>query len=333
MKALITGGAGFIGSHLAEKLVQQQHSVTVVDDLSTGRAQNLAKLHAGPDFEFVKANACDADLMAPLIESCDIVFHLAAAVGVKLIVEKPVHTIQTNIHGTETILDLASKHRKKVLITSTSEVYGKSEKVPFREEDDTVLGSTMFSRWSYACSKAIDEFLALAYHDQFGLEVIITRLFNTIGPRQVGQYGMVVPRFVQAALANEPINIYGTGKQTRCFTYVGDVVDALIALVTTEGTEGRVYNIGSTEEVTIEELANMIIARTNSSSRKNYIPYQKAYGRPFDDMLRRVPSLERIRRTIGYQPDTDLNQTLDSVIKWCKANPLPGNPNDLSSQT
>jgi UDP-glucose 4-epimerase len=229
---------------------------------------------------------------------------------VQLIAERPVHTIETNIHGTEVVLDIANKFRKKVLIASSSEVYGKSEAVPFREDDDTVLGSTRFSRWSYACSKAIDEFLGLAYHQQYGLGVVIARLFNTIGPRQTGQYGMVVPRFIKWALKDEPILIYGTGRQSRCFAYVGDVVEALSALMNCNEAAGQVYNVGSTEEITIEELADKVIRLTGSKSEKRTISYEEAYGRAFDDMLRRVPCLERIEQAIGWQPKTKLNETL-----------------------
>ena len=314
MNALITGGAGFIGSHLAEKLLEDGSSVAVIDDLSTGRLENIASLMEHPNFSFVEGDACDPALVRPMVKDADVVFHLAAAVGVQLIVDQPVHTIETNIHGTEVMLEAAKDFGVRLLIASTSEVYGKSEQVPFREDDDTVLGSTRFSRWSYACSKAIDEFLAFAYHEQFGTEVIVTRLFNTIGPRQVGQYGMVVPRFIEKALKNEPVTIYGTGKQSRCFTYVGDVVSALTGLVNTPNTEGRVYNIGSDEEISIEDLADLIIKKTHSKSEKQYISYKKAYGKEFDDMLRRVPCLDRINKAIGYRPKTSLDETLDIII-------------------
>ena len=314
MKVLITGGAGFIGSHLAQNLIASGSKVTVIDDLSTGRLENIAALKDDPNFVFIEGDACDAAAVRPLVADCDMVFHLAAAVGVQLIVDKPVHTIETNIHGTEVVLEAAKDFGTRILIASTSEVYGKSERVPFKEDDDTVLGSTRFSRWSYACSKAIDEFLAFAYHDQYGLEVIIARLFNTIGPRQIGQYGMVVPRFVEKALNNETISIYGTGAQSRCFTYVGDVVNALVGLATTPGTQGRVYNIGSNEEISIEVLADLIIKKTSSKSEKKFLSYLEAYGKPFDDMLRRVPSLERIEDAIGYKPETSLDQTIDIII-------------------
>lgn len=314
MKALITGGAGFIGSHLAEHLLASGHEVVAVDDLSTGCLDNIQHLQADPRFRFVLDNVRNTEVMHLLIEQCDVVYHLAAAVGVQLIVDRPVHTIETNIHGSEVVLSVANKFRKKVLITSTSEVYGKSEKVPFHEDDDTVLGSTRFSRWSYACSKAIDEFLGLAYYDQYRLPVIIARLFNTVGPRQTGQYGMVVPRFVRAALCNEPIVIHGTGKQSRCFAFVGDVVRALSALMICPAAPGRVYNIGSTEEITIEDLARRVMEMTGSKSPIRYVSYEQAYGKPFDDMMRRLPSLDRIRQTIGYQPEADLRTILASVI-------------------
>ena len=316
MKALVTGGAGFIGSHLCRRLLEDGRAVTVIDNLSTGSMDNIAGCMEKDGFEFIEGDACSSVVMEELVAGCDVVFHLAAAVGVQLIVDQPVHTIETNIHATEIVLELANKYRKKVLLASTSEVYGKSEQVPFHEDDDSVLGSTRFSRWSYACSKAIDEFLGFAYYDQFGLEVVVARLFNTIGPRQTGQYGMVVPRFVERAIKGEDIAIYGTGKQTRCFCYVGDVVDALIQLMQTEGIAGKIYNIGSDEEKTIEELADLIIAKTSSTSKKKFISYEQAYGRSFDDMLKRVPSLERIKEAIQYGPIKSLDETLDTIIDY-----------------
>lgn len=314
MKALVTGGAGFIGSHLAERLLRTGHEVVAIDNLSTGRLENLKDVENNPKFKFVYDNVRNSQIMHVLIEQCDIVFHLAAAVGVQLIVDQPVHTIETNIHGSEVVLDIANKFRKKVLIASTSEVYGKSEAVPFHEDDDTVLGSTKFSRWAYACSKAIDEFLGLAYYEQYGLPVVVVRLFNTVGPRQTGQYGMVIPRFVKRALKNEPILIYGTGQQARCFGYVGDVIDGIVALMNHPGAPGRVYNIGSTEEITIEDLADKIIEMTGSKSEKRLISYEEAYGKPFDDMMRRVPCLDRIKETVGYEPKTTLDETLSYII-------------------
>jgi UDP-glucose 4-epimerase len=314
MKALITGGAGFIGSHLAEHLLDTGHEVVAIDDLSTGSLDNISALQTDPRFRFVLDNVRNTETMHLLIDQCDVIYHLAAAVGVQLIVDRPVHTIETNIHGSEVVLAIANKFRKKVLITSTSEVYGKSEKVPFHEDDDTVLGSTRFSRWSYACSKAIDEFLGLAYFDQYGLPVVIARLFNTVGPRQTGQYGMVVPRFVRAAIRNEPIVIHGSGKQSRCFAFVGDIVRALSALMDCPAAPGRVYNIGSTEEISIDDLARRVLEMTNSKSPIQYVSYEQAYGKPFDDMMRRLPSLDRIREIIGFRPAADLRTILTSVI-------------------
>lgn len=318
MKSLITGGAGFIGSHLAEKLLRSGHQVAVIDDLSTGSISNIAGIMEHEKFRFVYDNVRNSETMHLLIEQCDVVFHLAAAVGVNLIVERPVHTIETNIHGTEVVLDIANKFRKKVFIASTSEVYGKSEDVPFKEDADTVLGSTKFSRWSYACSKAIDEFLALAYFDQYGLEVVIARFFNTVGPRQTGRYGMVIPRFVRWALKNEPVLIYGSGQQKRCFAHVDDVTDGVISLINCSDAPGRVYNIGATEEVSIEELADKIIAMTGSKSEKKFLSYEQAYGKPFDDMDRRMPCLERIKGTVGYEPKAGLDEILVSVIEDIK---------------
>lgn len=314
MHILITGGAGFIGSHLAEKYLHAGHSVTVVDDLSTGSLGNIAGIQSHPEFEFVCDSVRNASTMHLLIEKCDIVFHLAAAVGVQLIVDEPVHTIETNIHGTEVVLLVANKFRKKVLIASTSEVYGKSEAIPFSEDDDTVLGSTRFSRWSYACSKAIDEFLALAYHQQYGLPVVIVRLFNTVGPRQTGRYGMVIPRFVERALSNQPIQIYGNGQQTRCFCCVHDVTDGLVRLMDCPDATGRVFNLGSNEEISIEALADKIIERIGSKAGKEFLSYEQAYGRAFDDMKRRVPNLQRIDEAIGFGPQYSLDQTLKMII-------------------
>jgi len=318
MKALITGGAGFIGSHLAERLLRDGQEVTVVDNLSTGSLKNIEGFGTKPKFNFVEGDICDAELMEQLMERCDAVFHLAAAVGVKLIADRPVHTIETNIGGTEVVLETANKFGKKILIASSSEVYGKNEAVPFSEDDDIVLGSTRMSRWSYACSKAIDEFLGLAFYQQYGLGVVIGRFFNTIGPRQTGQYGMVVPRFIQRALRGEPLSIYGTGRQKRCFCYVEDLIDAVIGLMNCDEAAGKVYNIGSTEEIAIEELADKIIEMTGSKSKKEFISYEKAYGRPIEDMMRRVPGLERIKETIGWEPKTNLSETLQIIIESFK---------------
>ncbi len=314
MKALVTGGAGFIGSHLVERLLEAGHHVIALDDLSTGSLSNLTAALEQPRFRFVMDTVRNTETVHLLVEQSDVIFHLAAAVGVQLIVDRPVHTIETNIHGTEVVLSVANKFRKRILLASSSEVYGKSEAVPFREDDDTVLGSTRFSRWSYACSKAIDEFLGLAYHEQFGLPVVVARFFNTVGPRQTGQYGMVVPRFVERALSNEPIQIYGTGKQRRCFAFVGDIVDCVLALMERPEAAGRVYNIGAAEEITIEGLADKIIEMTGSKSEKKSISYEEVYGRPFDDMMRRVPCLDRVRKAVGYEPKTSLTQTLEHII-------------------
>jgi len=315
MRALITGGAGFIGSHLAERLLEDGNEVDIIDNLSTGSLSNIEAFKSHPGFEFVEGDVRDAGLLESLIEKCDMVFHLAAAVGVKLIAEDPVRTIETNISGTELVLDISNKFGKKILIASSSEVYGKNEAVPFREDDDIVLGSTSLSRWSYACSKAIDEFLGLAFCRQYGLDVVIGRFFNTVGPRQTGQYGMVVPRFIRSALNNEPLTIYGTGRQTRCFTYVGDLIEAVIGLMNCKQAAGKVYNIGSSEEISIEELADRIIKITGSKSTKQYIPIEVAYGRPIEDMMRRVPCLERIEKTIGWKPKTNLNEMLQLIIE------------------
>jgi UDP-glucose 4-epimerase len=314
MRVLITGGAGFIGSHLAERLLKDGNKVVVIDNLSTGSLKNIEDFKKHSGFEFVEGDVRNAELLEPLVEQSEAVFHLAAAVGVKLIAEAPVHTIETNIGGTETVLDMANKFGKKILIASSSEVYGKSETIPFSEDDDIVLGRTSLSRWAYACSKAIDEFLGLAFYQQYGLGVVIARFFNTIGPRQTGQYGMVVPRFVQWALRNEPILIYGTGQQRRCFCYVADLIEAVISLINCEQAAGKVYNIGSAEEITIEALADKIIEMTGSKSRKEFVSYEDAYGRPIEDMMRRVPSLERTKKTVGWEPKTELTETLRVII-------------------
>ncbi|MFH1716991.1 MAG: GDP-mannose 4,6-dehydratase [Planctomycetota bacterium] len=315
MKALVTGGAGFIGSHLTERLLKDGNKVAVIDNLSTGSLKNMASFRDNPGFEFVAGDIRNVELMEPLVEQSDAVFHLAAAVGVRLIAEDPVRTIETNIGGTEIVLNIANKFRKKTLIASSSEVYGKSEAVPFREDDDIVLGSTSLSRWSYACSKAIDEFLGLAFYRQYGLDVVIGRFFNTIGPRQTGQYGMVVPRFVQRALQGEPVLIYGTGRQTRCFCYVGDLVEAVIRLMNCKQAVGRVFNIGTNEEISIDELADKVIELTGSRSEKQFVPYEVAYGRPIEDMMRRVPGLERIAETVGWRAGTRLDEILRLIIE------------------
>ena len=319
MNILITGGAGFIGSHLAEALLELKHQVVVVDDLSTGSMRNIEHLLGRKDFQFVRESVRNVATMTAIVDRCEVIYHLAAAVGVQLIVDQPVHTIETNIHGSEVVLNLANKFRRKIFVASTSEVYGKNTKVPFSEDDDTTLGSTRFTRWSYACSKMVDEFLALAYHDQFGLEAIICRFFNTVGARQTGQYGMVVPRFVQKALRNEAIEIYGSGTQSRCFTNVLDVVGALIKLMDCPQAVGQVINIGNDQCITIEQLADKITAMVGSKSVKKRLSYEEAYGRPFDDMLVRVPDLSKVRRLIGFNPRYDLDQTLRQVIDFERA--------------
>jgi UDP-glucose 4-epimerase len=318
MRALVTGGAGFIGSHLAERLLKDGNKVAVIDNLSTGSLENIVNCKNYTGFEFVAGDVRNTELIEPLIEQSDMIFHLAAAVGVRLIAEDPVHTIETNIGGTEIVLNIANKFGRKILIASSSEVYGKSEAVPFHEDDDIVLGSTCLSRWSYACSKAVDEFLGLAFHQQYGLDVVIGRFFNTIGPKQTGQYGMVVPRFVQMALENQTLQIYGTGRQTRCFCYVADLVDAITGLMNCERATGQVYNIGTNEEISIEELADKIIRITGSKSKKEFVPYEVAYGRPIEDMMRRVPSVERISKTIGWEPKTSLDETLRLIAESLK---------------
>lgn len=317
--ALITGGAGFIGSHLAEALLKKGDRVTVIDDLSTGRFENIEHLTSNPNFHFAIETITNQTVMDRLVSECDLIFHLAAAVGVDLIVRSPIHTIETNVMGTEMVLKTARRYRTKVMIASTSEIYGKSTKAPFSEDDDRVMGPTTKSRWSYATSKALDEFLALAYHKEVGLPVVVFRLFNTVGPRQRGRYGMVIPRFVQWALRNEPIQIYGDGQQTRCFANVSDVVEAIDRLSECEAAVGEVFNIGSQEEVTIRELAERVRERANSRSEIVTIPYSEAYEEGFEDMLRRVPDISKVQRTIGWTPRKTLNETLDEVIAYFRA--------------
>jgi len=319
MKVLITGGAGFIGSHLCEYLLHQGDHVFVLDDLSTGAIENIVHLKGNSCFHYTIDSIMNIPLAAELVDRCDIVYHLAAAVGVRLIVESPVRTIETNIRGTEIILDLANKKKKKVIITSTSEVYGKASKVPFSETADLVLGSTDKGRWSYACSKAIDEFLALAYWREKKLPVVVVRLFNTVGPRQTGQYGMVLPNFVRQALSEEPLTVFGDGQQARCFCHVSDVVRALAALGQEPGAIGQVFNIGSDEEVTILGLAERVRAACGSSSEIRFIPYWDAYGSGFEDMQRRVPDISKIGQLIGYRPTLNLDQIIASVIDYQKS--------------
>ncbi len=316
MNILITGGAGFIGAHLAEAMLALDHEVEVVDDFSTGSMRNVEHLLANQRFRLVRGSVCDQSLMTAVVERADAIFHLAAAVGVHLIVQKPVHTISTNIHGTEVILELANAFRTKIIIASTSEVYGKSNQIPFREDADVVLGSTRFSRWSYACSKMIDEFLALAYCQEFGLPAIVCRFFNTIGVRQTGEYGMVVPRFIRKALRNEPLEIYGTGNQSRCFCNVADVVKALTQLLDCQQAIGEVINLGSNESITIKNLADKVVSMTGSTSDLRYLSYDQAFGQPFDDMLSRMPDLTKAQRLIGYKPKYSLAETLQQVIDF-----------------
>jgi len=315
-KILITGGAGFIGSHLCELLVHKGYHVVAIDDLSTGKLDNIQHLRPLPSFQFVRETITNGQVLDRLTSEADIVIHLAAVVGVKLIVEDPVHTIATNIMGTEAVLTIANRYGCKVMIASTSEVYGKGFKVPFFEDDDCVMGPTSHSRWAYATSKAIDEFLGLAYHRQFGLPVVVMRFFNTVGPRQTGRYGMVVPRFVRQALANEPITIYGDGEQSRCFADVADIVDAAVKLAEHPGAVGQVFNVGSTEEVTIRQLAEKVLSLTDSKSEIVYVPYEQAYAPGFEDMRRRVPSLEKVNQLIGYVPRYSLDDTLRRVIAY-----------------
>ena len=314
MHVLITGGAGFIGSHLAGAHLARSDTVTVIDDLSTGRRENLADYADNDRLEFVLGSVHDASAVEPLIARADGVYHLAAAVGVQLIVDSPVETIETNVHGSEVVLRLCNRHRRRVLVMSTSEVYGKSTAEPFGEDDDVTLGSTKFTRWSYAASKIVDEFLAMAYHLQHGLEAIIARPFNTIGPRQSGAYGMVVPRFLEAALAGDPLEVYGTGQQSRCFCHVADMVDGLMALMACQEALGEVVNVGNDQPIAIAELARRIIELTGSTSEVRTISYEQAYGRPFDDMLIRRPDLSKIHRIIGYTPRFTLDETLRDII-------------------
>ena len=317
MKALITGGAGFVGSHLAEVLLARGDEVYVIDNLSTGSIENIEHLKGHPRFHYAIDSVLNEPVLAELVDRAEVVFHLAAAVGVRLIVESPVNTIETNVHGTEMVLKLANKKRKKVLLTSTSEVYGKANSVPFREDGDLVMGPTTKGRWSYACSKAIDEFLALAYHKEKRLPVVVARLFNTVGPRQTGRYGMVIPNFVKQALLGHPITVYGDGTQTRCFTFIDDAVGQLIALSQEPNAVGEVFNIGNDrEEVTIHELARRVKARTGSTSEIVLVPYDEAYEEGFEDMQRRVPDLSKLRALTGYEPRVHLDEILDRVIAY-----------------
>jgi len=324
MRILVTGGAGFIGSHLAEALLKRGDEVFVLDDLSTGSMENIRALKALPRFHYCIDTVMNRVLLAELVDESDLVVHLAAAVGVRLIVDSPVHTIETNVKGTELVLQAAQKKKKTVFIASTSEVYGKSSELPFREDGDLVLGATVRGRWSYAASKALDEFLGLAYWREKKLPVIVGRFFNTIGPRQTGRYGMVVPNFVRQAIREKPITVYGTGKQSRCFCHVGDVVTALMQLMECSQAVGQVFNIGSTEEISIDNLAMLVKTRVRSSSTICHIPYDQAYEEGFEDMMRRIPCISKIKRVIGWQPVTPLETTIDSIINYYRERELPG---------
>lgn len=316
MRYLVTGGAGFIGSHLAEALLNRGETVAVLDDLSTGSVQNIRHLKKFDRFHYFFDALSNKQLLAELVDECDVIFHLAAAVGVRLIVESPVRTLETNVYGTQLVLDAASKKKKLVFTASTSEVYGKSEKVPFREDADLVLGPTTKGRWSYAASKALDEFLALSYWKEKKQPVIVARFFNTVGPRQTGRYGMVLPNFVRQALDAAPITVFGTGKQSRCFCDVRDTIEAVLRLVSSDSAVGEVVNIGTNEEVSIERLAELVKQRTGSASPIEYVPYDQAYELGFEDMQRRVPCLEKLERLTSFRPATPLNEIVDRVVAF-----------------
>ncbi len=314
MKYLVTGGAGFIGSHLAQALVARGDQALVLDDLTTGSMSNIEHLIGRPGFDSRIGSALDSPLVIELVDRCDVTVHLAAAVGVKLIVERPVHTIVTNVEATEVVLDAAARKQKHVLVASTSEVYGKSEKIPFHEDDDLCLGATVRSRWAYACSKALDEWLALAYFREKGVPVTIIRFFNVVGPRQTGRYGMVLPNFARQALRGEPITVYGSGEQSRCFGHVADAVEAVIRLAACKEAVGQVVNVGSDEEVTIRELAERVRRQAGSASEIRYVPYDEAYAEGFEDMMRRVPDVGRLERLTGFRPRTPLARTIEDVL-------------------
>ncbi|HNX00093.1 MAG TPA: GDP-mannose 4,6-dehydratase [Candidatus Cloacimonadota bacterium] len=315
MKILITGGAGFIGSHLAERLLADGHVVTIIDDLSTGRLENIEHLKSNKNFTCIIGSILDKGLLENLVSKVQQIYHLAAAVGVKYIIENPLLSLRTNIIGTENVLDLANKYKCKVLITSTSEIYGKSEKVPFSEDDDRLLGTTYISRWGYSCSKAIDEFLALAFYREKKLPLVIVRCFNTVGPRQTGQYGMVVPKFVKSALLGQPIVIYGDGKQSRCFADVADVVDAFLKLMKDPKCEGEIFNVGNNEEISIADLAEKIKKMTSSKSKIEFMSYEDAFEEGFEDMMRRMPDLTKIEKFIGYKPKYNLDTIIKRIIE------------------
>ncbi|MBD3183132.1 NAD-dependent epimerase/dehydratase family protein [Candidatus Poribacteria bacterium] len=314
MKALITGGAGFIGSHLTEALIDKGDYVCVIDDFSTGLNENILHLQDYHNFSLVNGSLLDKELMDRIIDECDIVYHLAAAVGVKYIMENRIKSFKINVQGTENVLEAASKGNKKVMIASSSEVYGKNGKIPYKEDSDRVMGSTIYHRWSYSCTKALDEFLSLAYHKEKELPVIIMRFFNTVGPRQLGCYGMVLPRFVSFALNNKPLTIYGDGNQTRCFTFVGDAIRAIISLSQCEDAQGEIFNIGNNQEVSINHLANRIIEISGSSSLVQHIPYEQVYEEGFEDMRRRVPDISKIYEYIGWKPEYELDDIIRSMI-------------------
>jgi UDP-glucose 4-epimerase len=313
---LVTGGAGFIGSHLAEALLERGDRVTVLDDLSTGSRENIYHLHDNPNFEFVLGTILDAGVVDGLVSQCQMVYHLAAAVGVKYIIENPLTSLRINIKGTENVFEAANRHKRKVMLASTSEIYGKNEKERLSENDDRILGSTSISRWGYSCTKAVDEFLALAYWREKKLPVVTVRFFNTCGPRQTGEYGMVIPRFVKAALLGHPLLVYGDGKQIRCFSYVDDVIEGMLALAEHPAAEGEIFNLGSTEPITIEELAQKIVKMTKSASIIKYIPYEQAYEKGFEDLRRRVPDINKAEKLVGFKPKTSLEQLLQKVIDY-----------------
>ncbi|HDZ76911.1 MAG TPA: NAD-dependent epimerase/dehydratase family protein [Candidatus Omnitrophica bacterium] len=318
MKYLITGGAGFIGSHLADRLLEKQHEIVVLDNLSTGKYENIEHLENNSGFKIIIGDILDAKLVDRLMDQTDVVFHLAAAVGVDLIIKKPLESLTTNIKGSEIVLEAAHRYHKKILITSTSEIYGKNVDGPLKEEDDRILGSPLKSRWSYSTAKAIDEILAYTYYKEKSLPAIIVRLFNTVGPRQTGAYGMVIPRFVSQALANEDITVYGEGNQSRCFLHVANATDALMKLTNTPKAIGEVFNIGSQEEITIKDLAERIIKMTGSTSKIVYVSYDKAYEEGFEDMARRVPDISKIHKLIGFAPSINLDGIIKSVITHLK---------------
>lgn len=321
MRYLITGGAGFIGSHLADELLARGERVQILDDLSTGSMDNIRHLKGHPRFGYVIESAANPPLVAELVDEADVVFHLAAAVGVDLVVESPVRAIETNVHCTEVVLSQANKKKKPVFVASTSEVYGKSHDLPFQEDGDLVLGPTYNGRWSYACSKAIDEYLALAYWNERKLPVVIARLFNTVGPRQTGRYGMVVPSFVRQALAGQMLTVYGDGTQRRCFCHVRDVVRALVDLMACEDAHGQIFNVGSQEEVSIRDLAHYVVEAAGSDSEIGCVPYEEAYAPGFEDMVRRIPDISKIERHIGWRPSTPLDEILQEVIAYHQAPP------------